>query len=172
MRRRTAIASFVATAGLFLGGHTPYGQWVAYRQKHLLIGAHRGDLAGYEAAKTLANHLAIHLPSSRARVARAKAPSRLASLLATGQLDVALLDPKTIRDMRQATGKFAAYGEIPLQLLLSIGDWSLVAAAGFPSAHAWLVAATLDELRAPQDPLGLPIHAGAAAFRQGAPKPA
>ena len=44
------------------GAHTPYGQWVVYRKKHLLIGAHRADPATYELAKKLAAVLAHSLP--------------------------------------------------------------------------------------------------------------
>jgi len=43
-RRDVLIGLALAAASCAAAGaHTPYGQWVVYRQKHLLIGAHRGD---------------------------------------------------------------------------------------------------------------------------------
>jgi hypothetical protein len=52
MNRRQAAGRLVAAAALvmLLGGHTPYGQWVVYRKKHLVIGCHREDPATYELA--------------------------------------------------------------------------------------------------------------------------
>ena len=45
MNRRHALRlSVAAVATLLLSGHTPYGQWVVYRKKHLLIGCHKADL--------------------------------------------------------------------------------------------------------------------------------
>lgn len=171
MRRRQAVG-FAAIAAFALCGHTPYGQWTAYRKKHLLIGCHKGDLDGYAAAKAIVAHLAEHLPDARARVARAPAPSRLASLLATEQLDVALLDHKTISEMRLAEGVFAAYGTIDLTSLVRIDRWFLVSRRDFPERHGWLVAAGLDDYADASAPETIPVHTGAAAYYEGLPEPA
>lgn len=170
MNRRQSLA-FVAAGGLFLGGHTPYGQWIAYRQKHLLIGAHRQDLPGYAQAKAIADHLTFHLPKARARVARAPAPSRLASLMATDQLDVALLDAATIEAMRNADGVFETYGRLDLQVLANFEPWTLVTMSDMPAEHAWLISAALEDLVLGDDPSDLPVHPGTLAFRDGEPEP-
>jgi len=171
VRRRQALL-LAAVAAFALGGHTPYGQWMVYRQKHLLIGCHKADLDGYAAAKAIVAHLAEHLPAARARVARAPAPSRLASLMATEQLDVALLDERNIRAMRRGDGVFAAYGSIDLTSLARIDRWLLVSRRDFPIRHGWLLAAGLDDFARASAPEDIPVHTGAAAYYAGLPEPA
>ncbi|MEL7174652.1 MAG: hypothetical protein AAFN05_17015, partial [Pseudomonadota bacterium] len=78
-RRRFLAAALWAVAGN-AAAHTPYGQWVVYRQKHLLIGAHRGDARTYEQAKAVVAALEVELPAAAARVARGPHPQRIASL--------------------------------------------------------------------------------------------
>ena len=52
MNRRALLrAGATAAAAILLGGHTPYGQWVVYRKKHLLIGCHKEDPRTYVLAK-------------------------------------------------------------------------------------------------------------------------
>ncbi|MGI9384275.1 MAG: hypothetical protein ACR2PO_14075, partial [Methyloligellaceae bacterium] len=90
-RRRLIRAVTLAAGGVLLCGHTPYGQWVVYRKKHLLIGCHRADQQTYDLAKQLVAILEDRLPKASARVARAPNAGRLASLLGTDQMDVAVL---------------------------------------------------------------------------------
>ena len=72
-RRRLIRTGGAAAAAFWLSGHTPYGQWVVYRKKHLLIGCHRADPQTYELAKQLVAILEDRLPKARARIARARA---------------------------------------------------------------------------------------------------
>ncbi|MEM9222702.1 MAG: hypothetical protein AAGB11_09900 [Pseudomonadota bacterium] len=159
----TALALAVASGAL---AHTPYRQWVVYRKKHLLLGTHRDDDAGYRTAKDAAAHLVEALPASKARVARAPAPSRLASLLATDQLDVAILKPSLAAEMAAGRNVFAAYGPIDLKTLLMLSDGRmLVAHARFPDEHAELVAdallgSALATKAAQADEPPLPWHPG------------
>ena len=177
MNRRTLIqGGGAAAAALLLSGHTPYGQWVVYRKKHLLIGCHKGDPRTYDLAKQVVALLGEHLPAAKARPARAPRPQRLASLMSTDQLDVAVLGWNDASLMAAGEGIFKPYGKIPLTLLASLGDRALIAHGDFPTRHAWLVAAALGatplvaRVKAPgQTPL--PWHPGAAAFRQGEPEP-
>ncbi|MEM8687500.1 MAG: hypothetical protein AAGF81_09235 [Pseudomonadota bacterium] len=152
--------------------HTPYGQWVVYRKKHLLIGSHRADPPTYAEAKRLAAVLAEHLPKSRSRVARAPTAGRLASLLGTDQLDVAVLSREDAVAMRSGQGKFAPYGKIPLALLASLGTYVLIAHERFPSRHAWLVSKTLSEAVISSDQAEiLDWHPGTRMFLNGEPEP-
>ncbi len=158
------------------GAHTPYGQWVVYRKKHLLIGAHRADPATYEQAKRLATMLAEHLPKSRSRVARAPTAGRLASLLGTDQLDVAVLSRADALAMRGAEAAFAPYGKIPLLLLAPLGRYVFVAHERFPARHAWLVSRTLSEVTGSAKSTsasagGLNWHPGTRLFLEDAPEP-
>jgi len=157
--------------------HTPYRQWQVYRRKHLLIGCHKEDMAGYALAKEAVAILDEHLPAARARVARGPTPGRLASLLGTEQMDVALLGEADAAAMVEGRGRFAPYGAIELRTLLVAPGRVLVARADFPERHAWLVSDALDGWPAgvvpdaPALPV-LPWHPGAERRRQGRPVPA
>lgn len=146
--RRALLRGGLASIALMAAGpalaHTPYRQWVVYRQKHLMLGTHRGDPEGYRIAKRVADVLLEHLPASRARVARAPAATRLAGLLATGQLDVAVLQPASVAAMMTADGVFSAYGRVRLRTLaMLVDDRTLVAVADFPGPHAAAVTEAL-----------------------------
>lgn len=156
--------------------HTPYGQWAAYRQKHLLIGAHRSDGKTYELARRVAGHLAEHLPKSRARVARAPTAGRLASLLNTRQLDVAVLDGADALAMLKGTGDFEAYGPVPVRLLAMLDHRLLLAHERFPKRHAWLVMSALRDAPLIEDLTdasgsGFELHPGALAVLNGEGEP-
>jgi len=170
-------AAGAAAAALVLCGHTPYGQWVAYRKKHLLIGCHRADPETYSLAKAVVAELDAHLPAAKARVARAPHAGRLASLLGTEQMEVAVLDATDAAAMAAGSGPFAAYGPVAITLLAPVETKLLVARAGFPDRHAWLVTGALagtDLTAAAQTGEGslLPWHPGARAFMDGEPEPA
>jgi len=169
----SGLALVVAGAGSSRA-HTPFGQWVVYRKKHLLIGAHRADPETYALAKRLSAALGLHLPKAKSRVARAPTAGRLASLLGTDQLDVAVLAKSDAIAMRDGAGHFHPYGRIDLTLLTALSDHVLVAHARFPKRHAWLVAAALHESGLdpePADGTGLDLHPGSQAFISGEPEP-
>lgn len=177
MNRRGLIGLAVLAAGAtFLGGHTPYGQWVVYRKKHLLIGCHKADPKTYDLAKRVVALLRKHLPEAKSRVARAPNAGRLASLLGTGQMEVATVSSMDAAAMLHGTGRFDAYGPIQLRMLTPIGSRLLVARADFPERHAWLVVRALmgselaPRLERPSS-LGVPWHPGSLAYLDGRPEP-
>ena len=177
MNRRELLWVPVLLAGWqTAGAHTPYRQWVVYRKKHLLIGAHRADPTTYDLAKKLAAVLAHSLPKSRCRVARAPTAQRLASLIGTDQLDVAVLDPADAIAMLNGSGHFEPYGPISIRQLARIGGRLLVAHERLPARHAWLIAATLDQTRTidmrslnPDPDVGW--HSGALSYLRDQPQP-
>lgn len=177
MNRRTFLwASVLLAFGQKAEAHTPFGQWVVYRKKHLLVGAHRADPMTYDLAKQVAAELAEHLPKSKSRVARAPTAGRLASLMGTDQLDVAVLSPEDVAGMRAGTGRFEPYGKISLKLLAHLGTHLLVAHERFPRRHAWLVTAALNEAKiisqqsAPTPQIDW--HQGSRMYNDGKPMPA
>ncbi len=179
-RRRALRLSAGAAAALLLGGHTPYGQWVVYRKKHLLIGCHKADPETYDQAKRVVALLAEHLPAAKSRVARAPDAGRLASLLGTAQMNVAILGPADAAAMLRGTGRFEPYGAIALRVLTPVDGRLLLARADFPERHAWLVTGALagtDLAPAPKPPgdsagdSGVPWHPGSLAFLEGKPEP-
>jgi hypothetical protein len=175
--RRRLLKGLIAGGALFIGsGHTPYGQWVVYRRRHLLIGCHRGDPLTYGLAKDAVALLDEHLPAASARVARAPDGRRLASLLGTSQMDVAVLDAVSAESMRAGRDAFAPYGEVPIACLLPVHERWLVAVASFPPRHAWLVTGALAgtelaPLPSSQMMPPIPWHPGALAFLVGEPEP-
>lgn len=176
IRRRLFSVGGLAAAAFFVGGHTPYNQWVIYRKKHLLIGSHKGDPRGYALAKATVAALDRHLPAAKARVARAPHAGRLASLLATDQLETAILTESEAVAMRDGVDGFAPYGRVDLRTLMPVGDRLLVVRADFPQRHAWLVAEALnhtDLARLPdRTSRARPAwHAGSLAFFDGRPLP-
>lgn len=175
-RRRTLRLLALAAAALSLGGHTPYGQWVVYRKKHLLIGCHKTDPETYDLAKRVVALLARHLPAAKSRVARAPDSGRLASLLGTAQMDVAILGLADAAAMLMGADHFEAYGPIALRVLTPVDSRLLVARADFPERHAWLVTRALagtdlaPAAERPGEP-DIPWHPGSLAFLEGRPEP-
>lgn len=151
--------------------HTLYPQWVAYRKKHLLIGCHRKDLETWRQAERLVGDINHALPKAKARAARAPHPQRLASLIGTDQLELAVLGRAEALEMRDGSGKFAPYGKLSLTQISGLGAHVLVAEQSFPKRHGWMLASALATLGggAPVSLTGeLPPHPGALAYQNGA----
>jgi hypothetical protein len=143
LRRKLLQASLIATAWFLAGAHTPYRQWQVYRRRHLLIGTSRADQPTYPLGQKIAQLLATQLPESSARVTRGPDPWRLASLLTTGQLEVALLSSADVAALRDGREPFAAFGRTELNALFAFGDYLLVCRPDFPAHHAYQVTQTL-----------------------------
>ena len=172
---RRAFLGALAAAGLAPAaqGHTIYNQWVVYRRKHLHIGCHRKDPRTFDLAKSVVAEINHALPEAAARAARAPFPGRLASLLATDQLEIAVLSWSHAAAIRAGEGEFAPYGPVPLSLLAPLdARHVLVVHQAFPVHHGWLVAAALSEVGMAEPPENAPDwHAGVAAYRRGDPMP-
>jgi hypothetical protein len=168
-----AIAVFAA------GAHTPYGQWIVYRQRNLFIVASKADPDAIDLARALAGGLARELPESRAMMTRAPDPLRIASLLATGQLDVAVLALDEAAAMLAGSGEYRSVGPVALRALADFGGHVLVTTESFRARHAFLLAQAVEHMRdslpvyaaAALAPLPVPEHPGAAAYRTGAALP-
>jgi TRAP-type uncharacterized transport system substrate-binding protein len=181
MQRRVFLHVILASTALTFGtGHTPYRQWVVYRKRHLLILTSRTDALSYPLGKRVAEILNTHLPASQARVTRAPHTERLASLISTKQLDVALLTRHHAMALLDGQPPFVDYGPVPLRTIVGMGDYLLVCRDDFAAQHAYLVAKTLSlhgaELPVRQDTVPgtepvVPLHPGALAYFQGRPLP-
>jgi hypothetical protein len=175
-RRGVVKLAAMAAASVVVGAHTPYGQWTVYRQRNLFIVASRTDLQALDLAQALAEGLTQELPESHARMTRASDTVRIASLLATGQLEVAIVSRQEAADMLVGAGVYKAVGPVPLCALAEFGRHLLITVESFKARHAYLVAATADHLRSSlpvaavttQLPMfHVPDHPGAAIFRSG-----
>jgi hypothetical protein len=178
-RRQALIGITLATASVAVAStsrgvraHTPYGQWVVYRQKHLLIGSHRGDLQTYDLAQEIVAALEAELPEASARVARGPRPQRIASLMSTGQLMTAVLSEGEAKLMAEAHPPFDGYLPTPLTVLAGLGGgYSLFASPDLPERHAWLLVEALDhaDLVHTAESSTFQVHPGAEAFWKGEP---
>lgn len=146
----------------------------------LLIGSSRDDPAGYELGRRVAETLAHELPESHSRASRAPTAQRLASLIATDQLDVAVLPWSDGIALAEGSPPFAGTGPVALTALYGFGDHVLVGRADFPASHAYLVSGTLDRslgsasgdgLRMDGRGGALPLHSGTRAYALGHPMP-
>jgi hypothetical protein len=179
MHRRSFLAlGGAVAAGLLLTGHSPYRQWLVYRQTHLIILTSRDDPGGDEFGEKAAKVLRTALPDSHARVARGPRTERIASLLSTRQADVAILSRTNAMAMYRGAQPFEQFGAIALRVIVEGNDHQLVCRDDFLLPHAYLVAEALlqDEVRgdwrvpvasAADD--AIPPHAGALAFAEGRP---
>jgi hypothetical protein len=173
-RRQLAKLVLATLATVVLTAHTPYGQWTVYRRRNLFIVASRTDERALYLARALVEGLARELPESHARITRASDNVRIASLLATGQLDVAIISRNEAANMHAGLGAFKEIGPIPLRLLADLSGHFLVTVESFRERHAFLLAEAIEHLRsslslaaAPLLPLPIPEHPGAAAYRGG-----
>lgn len=182
-RRRAWLAGAGAiAAGVLLSGHTPYNQWKIFRQRFLLIHTNREDLESDALGDAVAAALLAHLPASRAQVARGPTHGRIASLMSTGQADVAVLSTELAWALARASPPFQDYAPTALNVLVENDRHQLICVDRFPRHHGYLVAQALMAegaalgVSVPQREAGsaltedrLPTHAGALAFARGEP---
>ena len=102
------------------------------------------------------------------RVARAPNSTRIASLLATGQFDVALLPSLQAVALEQGRPPFASYEAMALRSLFASGDFLLVCRPDFPEEHAYLVTSILvhnsDQKIDSTFEFLIPLHPGSRAY--------
>jgi len=185
MNRRAFLGSALALGALTFGsGHTPYRQWSIYRKRYLVILTSRTDAPSFPLGKRVAEVLATYLPSSKARVARAPFTRRIASLISSRQVEVAILARDDAAALFAGRPPFADFEPVPLRTLVGLGSHLLVCRDDFPERHAYLVAATLSRNRdrlpvtvspgpdqPPEPDATVPMHPGARAFFAGRPPP-
>src|SRR5262249_15658215 len=111
-RRELLRKAAAGVAATLLCGHAPYGQWGVYRRCYLLIVTSRADPPSFELGKRLAEVLADRLPSSKAQVSRAPNNERIASLISSHQMDVALMRRDDAAALRQGRPPFAGHGPV------------------------------------------------------------
>lgn len=176
-RRRVLRLGLAGATALFASGHTPFGHWGVYRKRHLLILTTRVDPESFSLGERLAAVLAARLPESRAGVSRAPHKARIASLLSSKQMDVALMRRDDAEALLRGAAPYSDYGPLALRAIIGLGDFLLVCREDFRDRHAWLIAEALsqarDELRVKVTPADSSVqpHPGAWAYFSGTPLP-
>jgi len=144
-RRRLLQLALAAGAAGALSGHTPYRQWEVYRKTRLIILTGADDPDALPLAERLAQLLADRVPGSRATAARTRDGVEVIRLIASRQLDVALLAAEQASLAARGAGPFAAAGPVALRTLARIGRHVLVCRDDFPAALASQIAGGLAE---------------------------
>ena len=183
-RRDFLLKAATGAAAILFCGHAPYGQWGVYRRRYLLILTSRADPPSFELGKRLAETLADRLPSSKAQVSRAPNNERIASLISSRQMDVALMRRDDAAALLQGRPPFAGHGPVKLFTIVGIGEFLLTCRDDFAARHAWLIAEAFDKSRdvlaesllpraATSEPpdARIPLHPGALDYFRGAPMP-
>lgn len=167
----------VATAGglwLTLAAHSPYRQWEVHRKTRLVLLVSASDRQSVRLGASLTAIYLKTLPASRATMARARDNNDLVRLLASRQLDVALLHE---RDAHAAFAGEPPYAgsALPLRVLAAIGPHVFVCREDLPDASAYMLVealagswqdlepALVHEARDPRPAttLKIPLHPGA-----------
>lgn len=178
MQRRQFLSLAAGSAGwVLLCGHSPYRQWIVYRETHLVILTSRDDLGADELGEKFAAIVRGALPDSRAAVGRGPRVQRIASLISTQQVAVGVVSRPNALAMYHGEGPFRQYGAIPLRVLVQNDAYRLVCRDDFLPQHGFLLA---EALMGNGKDLGLsipgpgtagsgdiPPHVGALAFAEG-----
>lgn len=142
MKRRECLQTMGAIA-LFPLAHTPFPQWKVYRKLHLFIVVNRENTAAYDLGQAIAHTLADEIPESRAMVTRARDSLRVASLISTQQLDVALLPRPELSAWQNHQPPYDQLQPTQLQEIFETEDYVLISRDDFRAEHAALIRETL-----------------------------
>jgi NMT1-like family len=143
--RRPLLVAALLGAACGVMGHSPYRQWQVYRKSRLIIVTSAAEPGSYPLGDAIAALLARHLPESRALAARTADAREIVKLLASDQLDVAILAAADAGDAHEARGQFAGEGPLPLRALAVLGPYLLVCREDFPAPTAEAIASALAE---------------------------
>jgi TRAP-type uncharacterized transport system substrate-binding protein len=179
-RRQVLRIAAAAGAWLALSGHSPYRQWDVYRKVRLVILVSAAQPEAVKLGGAVAALYAKRLPQSRATIARARDTNDLARLVASKQLEIALMSEPDAHALLMGEAPFADNGKVALRSLAQLGDYVMVCRDDLPDASAYmLVEATVDHWKEidaglvrsahsprPRADTRLPLHPGAAQFYQ------
>ena len=124
---------------IILSSDSPLGQYLSYREQHLLIMSTREDAPTYPYSKILVEVLDEVLPEASARPARARTFKRVQSLFSTNQMPLVLLSKKNAIDLINGEGPFKQYGSADAEVVYFFDDLVLLAQPKFPNRFSWLL---------------------------------
>jgi TRAP-type uncharacterized transport system substrate-binding protein len=146
-----------------------------HRKARLVLLVSAAEQASVPLGKALAALYAQRLPESRATMARARDTNDIVRLMASKQLDVALLRERHAYAAAAGQHPYADSGAPRLRALAVLGDYVLVCRDDLPAASAYMLTEALAErwrdidralVRAAPGPrppgtLAIPLHPGA-----------
>lgn len=145
--KRRALLRLAAAGGLWfvLTGHSPYRQWDVYRKVRLFVLVNAEEAASVQLGQAIARLLAKHLPESRAMMARARDINDVVRLIASKQLDTALMREEDAAAAFVGAGRFADNGKVPLRALAQVGSYLFVCRADLPRGNGYQIVETIAE---------------------------
>jgi TRAP-type uncharacterized transport system substrate-binding protein len=174
---RRELLQLTAASGLWLllTGHSPYRQWDVYRKVRLVVLVNAEEAPSVQLGQVLAGLLAKHLPESRAMMARARNINDVVRLIASKQLDTALIREEDASVAFEGKGRFADNGKVPLRALAQLGPYLFVCRDDLPTPTGYQLAETIAEqwkgidaelVNGARDPkpissVRIPVHPGA-----------
>ena len=180
MQRRPFLSRLTLTSALALFpvfkalAHTPYRFWDVFRKRNMQILTSHADYTGDDTGDTWVAVLRENLPLSRAMVSRAHDMPRIASLLKTDQVKIAVLSYMHARLMFTGEPPFEEYAPLPMEILIDNGKYLLVTRPDLPLYHGYLVTTALMEaadklqlVNPGKGHFGMSVHAGAQACYRG-----
>jgi TRAP-type uncharacterized transport system substrate-binding protein len=144
---RRGLLRLAAASGLWLilTGHSPYRQWDVYRKVRLVVVVNAEDAESVQLGQAIAELLAKHLPGSRAMMARARDINVVVRLLASKQLDTALVREDDASAAFGGSGRFADNGKVPLRTLAQFGPYLFVSRDDLLKPNAYQIAEAIAE---------------------------
>ena len=141
------------------------------------------EAASVQLGQAIAALLAKHLPESRAMMARARDINDVVRLIASKQLDTALLREEDAAAAFMGAGRFADNGKVPLRALAQFGAYLFVCRDDFPQSNGYQIAETIAEsgrkstrrrrmarrVPRPISSVRIPIHPGALEYYEDHP---
>jgi hypothetical protein len=144
MNRRAALRC-AAAGGLWLAlsGHSPYRHWEVHRKTRLVVLVSATEQRSVVLGRLLAALYAKQLPASRATMARARDTNDLLRLMASKQLEVALLREPDARAAFAGAPPYGDNGALPLRALAVLGEFLFVSREDLSNASAYMLAEAL-----------------------------
>ena len=144
---------FVIAISLLISGHAPWGQHEVYRQMHMLLMCSKNDNGAFEFTKNIANIFDIYLPEAKAKVARARDGERLANLLITNQIPLAIVSNYFLVNLQKSD--LSTYKKLlkTSNTIYTFKKMSLISNNDFPDEHVTYIAEALS--KASQDNYGI-----------------
>jgi len=172
---RLTAATAVAWLPMSLAlAHTPYRFWDVFRKRNMVILTSHADYTGDDTGDIWVATLRQNLPLSRALVSLTQDLGRMASLLKTDQVKMAVLSHEDARKMFTGEAPFENFKPLVLQILADNGQYFLVTRPDLPLYHGYLVVSALmeaaDSLKLVNPgsvQFGMVVHEGAQTFYKG-----
>ena len=115
---RLSLAAAMSGLPAMALAHTPYRFWDVFRKRNMQILTSHADYTGDETGDAWVAVLRENLPLSRAMVSRTHDMTRIASLLKTDQVKMAVLSYQHARLMFTGEPPFAEYAPLAMEILL------------------------------------------------------